>query len=112
MYNEVVDTMSSSKINIFTQRPVLHHLRHLTLKYFEIFYADTIPLQMLDPDHAENVYGRAGRELTLPGRVAETLVDALERPAHYHDLVSEVRRHLARHHSYDRRIEELTAAFA
>lgn len=112
MYNEVVDTMSSAKINIFTQRPVLHHLRHLTLKYFEIFYADTIPLLMLDPDHAENVYGRAGRELTLKGRVAETLADALARPEHYRGLVGEVRRHLAKHHSYDRRIEELTAAFA
>lgn len=112
MFNEVVDTMSSSKINIFTQRPVLHHLRHLTLKYFEIFYADTIPLLMLDANHAESVYGRAGRELSIPGRVAETLVDALERPGYYRDLVGEVRRHLARNHSYDRRIEELTAAFA
>lgn len=111
MYNEVIATMSSAKINIFTQRPVLHHLRHLTLKYFEIFYADTIPLLMLDPDHAENVYGPAGRELTLPGRVAEKLTDALRRPDHYRGLVSEVRLHLARHQSYDRRIEELVAAF-
>lgn len=111
MYNEVVDTMSTSKINIFTQRPVLRHLRHLTLKYFEIFYADTIPLLMLDPDHAESVYGPAGRELTLPGRVAEKLLDALQRPDHYRELVKDVRAHLARHHSYDCRIEELLAAF-
>ncbi|MGE0768700.1 MAG: hypothetical protein AB7L90_19800 [Hyphomicrobiaceae bacterium] len=111
MYHEVVRTMSRSKINIFTQRPLLHHLRHLTLKYFEIFYADTIPLLMLDPDHAERVYGPAGRELALPGRVSETLTDALQRPDHYRGLVSEVRGHLARHHSYDQRIEELVSAF-
>ena len=53
--------MSTARINIFTQRPVLHHLKHLTLKYFEIFYADTIPLLMLDEDHAEAVYGPAGQ---------------------------------------------------
>jgi hypothetical protein len=107
MYNEVIRTMSSARINIFTQRPVLHHLRHLTLKYFEIFYADTIPLLMLDPDHAEAVYGRAARELTLRGRVAEKLLDALKRPEDYRGIVEDVRRHLATHHSYGRRLEEM-----
>jgi hypothetical protein len=110
MYNEVVRAMSTARINIFTQRPVLHHLRHLTLKYFEIFYADTIPLLMLDADHAAAVYGPAARELTLPGRVEEKLLDALERPEHYRGLVADVRRHLAMHHSYERRIEELVTA--
>jgi hypothetical protein len=110
LYNEVVQTMSSARINIFTQRPVLHHLRHLTLKYFEIFYADTIPLLMLDAAHAEAVYGPASRELVLPGRVAEKLLDALQRPDHYRGVVEDVRRHLAAHHSYDRRVDELIAA--
>lgn len=110
MYNEVIATMSTARINIFTQRPVLHHLRHLTLKYFEIFYADTIPLLMLDADHAEAVYGHAGRELSIQGRVAERISDALARPDHYKGLVADVRRHLAAHHGYDRRVEELISA--
>ncbi len=110
MYNEVVRTMSTARINIFTQRPVLRHLKHLTLKYFEIFYADTIPLLMLDGDHAEAVYGPAGRELTLPGRVAEKVLDALQRPDHYREVVEDVRRHLAAYHSYDLRVEELVTA--
>jgi hypothetical protein len=110
MYNEVIQTMSSSRINIFTQRPILHHLRHLTLKYFEIFYADTIPLLMLDPDHAEAVYGPASRELVLIDRAAAKIVDALRRPGHYRGIVEDVRRHLASHHSYDRRVAELIAA--
>ena len=71
LYHDVIRTMSTARINIFTQRPVLRHLKHLTLKYFEIFCADTIPLLMLDADHAEAVYGPAGRELSLPGAVAE-----------------------------------------
>lgn len=107
MYTDVIKTMSSAKINIFTQRPVLHHLKHLTLKYFEIFCADTIPLLMLDRDHAAAVYGPAARELTLPGRVAEKLLDALQRPDHYRGVVQDVRRHLATHYSYDQRVEEL-----
>lgn len=110
MYDQVVNTMSSAKINIFTQRPVLHHLRHLTLKYFEIFYADTIPLLMLDADHAADVYGPAARELTLPGRASEKILDALARPEHYREVVQDVRRHLAVHHSYERRMQELAAA--
>lgn len=110
MYNEVIFTMSTARINIFTQRPVLHHLRHLTLKYFEIFYADTIPLLMLDPDHAATVYGPAGRELTLSADIAAKLLDALARPEHYRGLVADVRRHMAVYHSYERRIDELIAA--
>jgi hypothetical protein len=111
MYDEVVQTMSMAKINIFTQRPVLHHLRHLTLKYFEIFYADTIPLLVLDADHAADVYGPAARELILSaGRADEKIMDALARPEHYREVVQEVRRHLARHHGYEQRMGELATA--
>lgn len=110
MYTDVIRTMSSARINIFTQRPVLHHLKHLTLKYFEIFYADTIPLLMLDEDLAVAVYGPKAKELLLRGRVAEKLVDALKRPDHYKSVVRDVRRHLATHYSYDRRVEELVSA--
>lgn len=110
MYHDVIQTMSTARINILTQRPVLRRLKYLTLKYFEVFCADTIPLLMLDADHAEAVYGPAGRELTLPGRVAEKLLDALRRPDHYRGVVEDVRRHLIAHHSYEQRVEELVAA--
>jgi hypothetical protein len=110
MYHDVIQTMSTARINIFTQRPVLRHLRHLTLKYFEIFCADTIPLLMLDSEHAEAVYGPAAPELTFPGRVAEKLLDALHRPDHYREVVDDVRRYLTAHYSYDQLVEELVAA--
>lgn len=110
LYTDVIRTMSTAKINIFTQRPVLHRLKHLTLKYFEIFYADTIPLLMLDKDLVEAVYGPAGRELTLSVGVAEKLLDALHRPDHYREVVEDVRRHLTANYSYDQRVEELAAA--
>lgn len=110
MYHEVIWTMSQAKINILTQRPILRHNKHLTLKYFEIFCADTIPLLMLDDGEAEAVYGPAARELTLTGRVAEKLLDALDRPDHYRGVVADVRRHLRTHHGYERRLDELIAA--
>ena len=74
MYHDVIQTMSTARINIFTQRPVLRHLKHLTLKYFEIFCADTIPLLMLDADaRGRGLWAcRPGTGL-LRGRVAEKL---------------------------------------
>lgn len=109
-YTQVIRTMSTGRVNIFTQRPFLAHVKHLTLRYFEEFCADTIPLLMLKPELAEAVYGPAGAELTLPGRVAEKILDALRRPSHYQAIVVEVRRHLLAHHPYHRRVEEFVAA--
>ena len=111
-YTQVIRTMSTGRVNIFTQRPFLHQVKHLTLRYFEEFCADTIPLLMLDSDLAEAVYGPAGRELTLPGRVAEKILDALQRPDHYRGLVAEVRRFMLAHHPYSRRVEELVSALS
>jgi hypothetical protein len=106
-YSEVIRTMSTGRVNIFTQRPFLSQVKHLTLRYIEEFCADTIPLLLIGNDLAEAVYGPAGRELTLPGRVADKILDALRRPEHYRGIVEDVRRHLQVHHSYTRRVEEL-----
>jgi hypothetical protein len=106
-YDHVIKNMNSSRINILTQRPLLRHLKHLTLKYFEIFCADTIPLLMLDDDHAKAVYGPAAGELTLPGRVAERILDALENEEKYRAIVADVRDHLRAHHDYGTRAREL-----
>ena len=112
MYTDVVRKMSEAKINIFTQRPVLHHLKHITLKYFEVFYADTIPLLMLDQEMALEVYGPSARELLLRENIAEKILDALARPEHYRDVVAAVRKYLAKNNSYDKRMAELVSAIA
>jgi len=109
-YTEVIPVMSSSRINIMTQRPLFAHLKLLTSKYFEIFTADTIPLVMLEPEHAVSVYGPAGRELALHGEIADKLIDVLTRPDRYREIVEEVRRHLTAHHSYRIRMQELAEA--
>jgi glycosyl transferase family 1 len=106
----VIAAMSEGRVNIMTQRPLFRRLKLLTSKFFEIFCADTIPLVMLDPDHAELVYGPAGRELALHGDIADKLLDALSRPKKYRELVQTVRQHLVAHHSYRKRMEELVVA--
>jgi hypothetical protein len=111
-YTEVIRKMSTGRVNIFSPRPFLRHVKYLTQRYFEEFCADTIPLLMLDPDFAAEVYGPAGRELTLRGQVAEKILDALRRPDHYRGIVEEVRHHLLAHHSYGRRVDELVTALA
>jgi hypothetical protein len=109
-FSEVIATMSAARVNVMTQRPLFRHLRFLTSKYFELFCADTIPLVMVDADHAEAVYGPGGRELALTGDVAGKLLDALARPQKYDAIVREVRSHLAERHSYRRRMVELLGA--
>jgi hypothetical protein len=109
-YTEVARVMSTGRVNVMTQRPLFARLGLLTSKYFEIFAADTVPLVMLEPDQAASVYGPAGRELALHGEVANKLLDVLRRPRKYGEIVDEVRRHLAAHHSYRNRVQELVAA--
>lgn len=109
-YTAVIPAMSEGRVNIMTQRPLFRHLKLLTSKYFEVFCADTIPLVMLDPDDAEAVYGPAGRELALDDRIDDKLLDALEQPRKYQEIVEEVRHHLVAHHSYEVRVHELVAA--
>ena len=109
-YTEVVNVMSTGRINIMTQRPLFRELKILTSKYFEIFCADTTPLVMIDPDHAEMVYGPAGRELALCDGVGEKIVDVLRNPGKFRDIVEQVRQHLLAHHTYRNRVQELVAA--
>jgi glycosyl transferase family 1 len=110
-YTEVIPVMSTARINVMTQRPFFREMKILTSKFFEIFSAETTPLVMIDQDHAELVYGPAGRELALCGEgIAEKIVDVLERPDRYRDVVEEVRRHLDAHHAYRNRVQELVEA--
>jgi hypothetical protein len=111
-YTETIRVMSTGRINIMTQRPLFRELKILTSKYFEIFSADTIPMVMIDPDHAEMVYGPAGRELALCEPIGEKLVNAKRCPKRHEEIVNAVRDHLLKHHTYANRLKELVAALA
>jgi len=99
--------MSEGRINIMLQRPVLHHLRILTAKYFEVFAADTISLLVLDAGHAKSVYGPVSRELLLGSSAPDKIVDVITNESRYLEIVHEVRKYLETHHSYRKRLQEL-----
>lgn len=114
-YTDVVRTMSEAQINLMLQRPLLRRLRILTAKYFETFCADTIPLIALGREHAEAVYGPAGRELALTGTVeaaAAKLIDIVDHGRRYREIVEAVREHLDAHHSYRCRLSDLVTTLA
>jgi len=109
-FTQVVSSMSEGRVNIMTQRPLFRRLKLLTSKYFEIFCADTIPLVMLEPAHAESIYGPAGRELALHGNISDKLLDVVQHPLRYQEIVQEVRSHLVSCHSYQKRMQQLVEA--
>jgi hypothetical protein len=90
-------------------RPLFRHLGFVTNRSFETFHADTIPLLMLPKDFVKAIYGEAALALVPGDDPAALMKDALKRPEHYWDAVLQTRAHLAKHHSYARRLEELAA---
>lgn len=110
-FDEVVRLLGKARFAPVLHRPLFRHLGFATNRTFETFYADTLPVLMLPRDFVTAVYGLAALTL-VPGKdVAAHLTDALTRPDIYWDAVLQTRSHLARHHSYAKRFEEL-AAFA
>jgi hypothetical protein len=61
---------------------------------------------MLPRDFVSAVYGPAALALVPGEDVAAHLTDALRRPEPYWQAVLDTRAHLARHHSFARRLEE------
>jgi hypothetical protein len=64
---------------------------------------------MLPRDFVSAVYGPAALTLVPGDDVAAHLKDALRRPEVHWEAVLQTRYHLARHHSYAKRFQELAA---
>jgi hypothetical protein len=108
-FSEVVELLGKARFAPIFHRPLFRHLRLVTNRTFETFYADAIPVLMLPRDFVASIYGEAGLALVPGDDVAAFLDDALTRPEFYWDAVLQVRGHLARHHSYAQRLGELAA---
>lgn len=111
-FDRVLGYLSQSKFSPVFHRPLFRHLGHVTGRTFETFHADTIPVLMLPKPFVEAIYGPAALALVPGDDVAAFLTDALKRPAFYWDAVIKTRAHLAEHHSYARRFDQLTALAA
>jgi len=108
-FDEVVRLLGKARFTPVFHRPLFRHLGFVTNRTFESFYADTLPVLMLPRDFVQAVYGPAALALVPGDDVAAHLSDALKQPEKYWDAVLQTRAHLARHHAYARRFQELEA---
>ena len=111
-FDEVVGTLGRARFAPVLHRPLFRHLGFVTNRTFETFYADTLPVLMLPRDFVSAIYGPAALTLIPGDDVAGYLRDAMQRPEHYWAAVLQTRDHLARHHSYAQRLQELAALAA
>jgi hypothetical protein len=88
-------------------RPLFRHLGLVTVRTFETFYSDSLPVLMLPREFVSAIYGPAALPLVPGDDIAAHLKEALNHPEMYWDALLQTRAHLARHHSYATRFQEL-----
>ncbi len=106
-FHEVIAAMGKGVFTPVIYRPLFDHLQLVTCRTFETVAANTIPLFTQDAAFVREVYGAHAEELVLGHHGTEKICDVLQRSDYYADIVREMRRHLAAHHSYAARIKEL-----
>jgi Glycosyl transferases group 1 len=107
-FAEVVGRMGNALFNPVLVRPLFRHLQFVTPRVFETLAANTIPLFGLDETHVREIYGEAAVELVLmPDDVQEKILDIIDRPHHYAEIVGRIRRELSARHSHTARLLEL-----
>jgi hypothetical protein len=108
-FDEIFRYLSQAKFAPIFHRPLFRHLDFVTGRSFETFHADTVPLLMLPRPFVEAIYGPAALALVPGEDIAGYLTRALKEPEPIWDAVIKTRAHLAEHHSYARRFDELAA---
>jgi hypothetical protein len=111
-FDEIFRYLNQSKFTPVFHRPLFRHLGLVTGRTFETFHADTVPLLMLPRPFVEAIYGPAALALVPGEDIAAYLKNALEEPEPIWDAVLKTRAHLAAHHSYAHRFEELATLIA
>jgi SAM-dependent methyltransferase len=107
-FDQVIGWMGRGLFSPVVYRPLFDHLGLVTCRTYETPAANTIPLFCQDEQYVREIYGEVGIELVLPTqRPEEKIVDLLERPRHYLQVVREVRNELTRRYAYADRLKEL-----
>lgn len=108
-FDEVIGLLGQARFAPVIHRPLFRRLGFVTNRTFETFCADAVPVLMLPRGFVEAVYGSAALALVPGDDLAAHLRDVWNRPEPYWEAVLRTRSHLARHHSYERRFQELEA---
>jgi hypothetical protein len=106
-YDDVTNLFGKARFALVFHRPLFRHLGIVTVRTFETFYADSLPVLMLPRDLVEVLYGSAALRLVPGDDLAAHLIDAVKEPEKYWDAVLQTRAHLTCHHSFNTRFEEL-----
>jgi len=106
-FDNAISFMSQAHFSPIFHRPLFNYLCFVTNRTFETFCADTIPLLILPDQLIESIYGPEARLLAPHEDLAWKLDDIMRHPEMYWDVVLKTRRHLAQHHSYRKRFQEL-----
>lgn len=108
-FDEVIRLLGKARFAPVFHRPLFRHLGLVTVRTFETFHADSLPVLMLPRDQVAAIYGEAALRLVPGDNLAVHLADAMERPEVYWDALLKTRAHLARHQSFAQRFRELEA---
>lgn len=104
----VTETINKGVFNPVIYRPLFDYLGMVTCRTFETPAAGTIPLFLLDRDYVREIYGEAALQLMLEGdSMHEKVLDILQHPGKYAEIVMGIRRDFAVRHSPEARLRQL-----
>ena len=107
-FGDVVGWMSKALFNPVLMRPIFRQLQFVTPRLFETPAANMIPLFGFDLDHVKEIYGGSAADLVLsPDDLDAQILDVIERPDHYAEIVTGLRDELSVRHSHVARLREL-----
>lgn len=107
-FDAVAPTIEKGVFNPVVYRPVFEQLGFVTCRTFETPASGTIPLFLLERDYVVDIFGERATELMIAGAEdSEKILDVLERPAHYADIVMDIRREFQVRHTPEARLREL-----
>jgi hypothetical protein len=108
-FDEVTRLLGKARFAPVLHRPLFNRLGLVTVRTFETFHADALPVLMLPRELVTTIYGKAALKLVPADNLADHLTEAMESPEPFWDAVLKTRRHLASHHSIARRLDELAS---
>jgi hypothetical protein len=108
-FDQVSSFLSQARFTPVIHRPLFNHLGLVTNRTFETFCSDTVPLLMLPAPMVESIYGPAASVLAVGEDVAAHIQDIERRPETYWDAILKTRAYLADRHSFERRLQNLSA---
>jgi hypothetical protein len=107
-FDEVAPTIEKGVFNPVVYRPCFEQLGFVTCRTFETPASGTIPLFLLNREYVVEIFGERATELMISGEEdSDKILDVLERPQDYADMVMGIRHDFRVRHTPEARLREL-----